>query len=141
MNKPTDAQIKEVLEWCGLEIVDNIWVEDHYEPDGQWYDECGHLYEGDYLYGIPSIDPNNLIKYAVPLVVKKLESRFDEATNRVRGLELLFAKWIKKIREGYSIGDALFWAIYEVFQDAEDKKNQYYRDEALFSDMPVDGDK
>jgi len=70
-----------------------------------------NYYEGDNALGF-------LFKYAVPLVVSKLESKFDDAlTNQIRGLERLFRKWISKIGEGYSPENALFWATWEVIEN------------------------
>ena len=115
--EPTREQIKEFWEWCGfkIELIPYSNGVGHWEhevliiyPDGI---EKYRISTGDY----PDIDLNNLFKYAVPPTIKRLENRFtDETYNRVRGLELLFHKWIDKIAEGYSLEDGLFWAIWEV---------------------------
>ncbi len=98
MDKPTDEQVKEFWEWCGQE---------------RYY--CGKEID---IQHFPRIDLNNLFKYAVPKALDKLETRFDTLTNTIRGLELLFPKWIDNLRKGYSVEDALFWAIYEVMKNS-----------------------
>ena len=110
LNKPTEEQIKELLERCGL----------HYEAPC-WVDENNNLafYGEVYSELLRSIDLNSLFEQAVPVAITKLETRFDEQTNKIRALQLLFAKWIDKIREGYSLKDALFWALYPVLKESE----------------------
>ncbi len=107
--QPTQEQIKEFWEWCGFRSK---------ETTNKYHEPITVLLEPPYfdslIVGEPKIDLSNLFKYAVPLVIKRLESRFDDKTNLGRGLELLFQKWIDKIREDYSLEDALFWAIWEV---------------------------
>ena len=108
IKEPTDEQIKEFWEWCGFwyneKEMGSTWV------GGKWHHRT-HYYDWREL---PPIDLNNLFKYAVPKALDKLETRFDTLTNTVRGLEMLFAKWIQNMSRGYSVEDALFWAIYEV---------------------------
>lgn len=120
MNEPTQEQIKEFWEGCGLHIAEQTWVDDHYEPDGQWYDANGHLYTGDYLYGIPVLDLNNLFRYAVPKLI-----------DRYGGILFVlpqsdFPSWDCKILNtpndeatfGYGKDPALalFWSIRQVLQ-------------------------
>jgi len=57
---------KEFWKRCGLEIHKETWVEDHNEPDGSWYDSEGRPFEGEYDYGWPAINLDNLFRYAVP---------------------------------------------------------------------------
>ena len=90
-NKPTEAQIKEFWEWCGYN-----WV--------------------TYAMGeVPSLDLNNLFKYAVPKITDyTLGKHFPGGC---------YAEVYKdtKYHRGYSIDKdpalALFWAIWGVFHD------------------------
>jgi hypothetical protein len=105
-DKPTEEQIKELWQRCGL-----------YKSGYWWFDPNGkHLIS---TVNAPYININFLFKYAVPIAVVKLESRFGAEVNLIRGLELLFHRWLDNIREGMEINDALFWAIWEVFNDRE----------------------
>jgi len=120
-NKPTDAQIQELWEWCGLHIEEQIWKEDHFEPDGRWYDSEGLLYRGDFQYGIPSIDLNNLFKYAVPKLEKEgrmphlhpygMPNRYWVGFDARCELQEFTAPITP---EKYAL--ALFWAIWEVIK-------------------------
>ena len=92
----TGEQKKEVWEWCGQQ-----------PKNRSEYGRCPYI---DY----PPVNLITLFQYAVPKVLNRLESRFDAETNRIRALELLFPKWIDKIRDGYSFEDALLWVIWEV---------------------------
>lgn len=87
--KPTEEQIKKFWEKCEVSTLYELW---------------------------PPIDLNNLFKWGVPVAIKALENRFDSKTNKIRGLELIFQHWIDKIREGFTIEDALFRALYEVLE-------------------------
>lgn len=100
MKQLTDEQIKELWEWCGLV----------YDKKSEGYTDSN----GRYLQFAPKLDLNNLFKYAVPKALDKLETRFDTLTNTVRGLELLFSKWIHNLTKGYSVEDALFRALWQV---------------------------
>jgi len=107
MDKPTKTQIREFWKPYGFRLISrgkllqsgirsvDVWQ----YPDGT----TGFT---------PGIDLNNLFRWAVPTAIGLLESRFDALTNKIRALELLFQKWLDKIREGYSDEDALFWALY-----------------------------
>ena len=106
MNKPTQEQIKEFWEWCGLKLMrapDGNYHWFQLSADGN-YDIVSPV---DSETDLPCVDLNNLFKYAIPLAIKKAE------TNQPRRLGLLFLWWLDKIREGYSFEDALFWAIWE----------------------------
>jgi len=66
MNKqPTEAQIKELWEWCGL--TRSCSPEDDFYHRGIWNDKDGMRID------TPPIDLNNLFKYAVPKLRKKNE--------------------------------------------------------------------
>ncbi len=105
MNEPTGVQKKEFWERCGVKRQD--------------LSEYGRLPYRAY----PDIDLNNLFEHAVPLAIGRLEESMTVLThtepqaNKIRGIGLLFEKWLNKIREGYSLEDALFWAISEVFNE------------------------
>lgn len=78
------------------------------ESLNKWCNTQGiNYYEGTEALGL-------LFKYAVPLAIKKLESRFNALENQARGLEILSWKWCDKIREGFSLEGALFWVIWGV---------------------------
>ena len=122
MKAPTQEQIKEIWKWCGWHKVKpaniDVWFIsgacDEYwkSPNGDKIARVSNSFNE-----LPPIDLNNLFKYAMPVVLPKLESRFtDPEYNRIRALEILFAKWIEKIKEGYSFEEALFWAIWEVIK-------------------------
>lgn len=65
----------------------------------------------------PATDFNSLFKWAVPVTLEKLESRFDPETNKVRALELLFDQWTDRVQDGYSLEDALFWTIWNILKN------------------------
>lgn len=50
--KPTKEQTKWIREH-GLHPECKIWVDDHYEPDGRWFDASGKPYKGECPFGIP----------------------------------------------------------------------------------------
>lgn len=119
--KPTEEQIKKVWEWCGWRQLAEGKRGFHYERTQKvmnWLapDDVDLVYGHPYL---PRIDLNSLFKWAVPKVIAKLESRFDTKENLIRGLALLFDRWLRKISENYSLEDALFWAIYKVMEAAD----------------------
>lgn len=90
MNKLTQAQTKEFWEGYG--------VEPHpIYPTGV-----------DYL----DIDLGNLFEYAVPKAITILivANGIDE----YEAIEIIFARWLEKFREGYSFSDALFWVLDKV---------------------------
>ncbi len=82
----TDQERTGFWEKCGLEILENSWVEDHYEPDGRWYDSNGHLFVGDFLFGIPAIDLNNLFQIAVPFLKEDNEEWWDILVEWAKGI-------------------------------------------------------
>ena len=127
---PTKEQEQEVWEWCGFEVWEWCGFKEALIGDGHltprrhygWiYPKYANKnsYETKINSRLPRIDLNNLFKYAVPVAIEKLESRFDAVTNLVRGLELLFQAWLANIREGYPLEDALFWAIYKVMKETK----------------------
>ena len=59
-------RIEKLWEWCGFEVRVEIWVEDHYEPDGRLYNPDGEMYDAPTYYGWPYISLSNLFKWAVP---------------------------------------------------------------------------
>ena len=94
--QPTPEQIKEFWEWCGLIKIKRGWK----------------FSNGDVLFDAdPSIDLNNLFKYAVP----KLEAHWI----RFSGLSCTIRVW-EDGREYYKQSEdpalALFWAIWEIIQ-------------------------
>ncbi len=116
--EPTEAQKKEFWEWCGCREVQDLsgmrgaYKETDIAPFPMVF--CWRYPDKTKHPCLPPIDLNNLFKYAVPKAIKKLESRFDSMTNKARGLEILFAKWLENIKKEMDDADALFWAIYKV---------------------------
>lgn len=86
--KPTDEQIKEFWEWCGLKVIqsaDGYLMVKNAKGHTSWLD----------------VDLNNLFKYAVPKVGKNHMG--------------LFAFWIRQaVVEDKDPALALFWALWEV---------------------------
>ena len=109
MNKPTEAQIKEFWEWCGLTKIKRGWK----FPDGDALIDCGN----------PPIDLNNLFKYAVP---KLKENGFMVSLNL---LGSIIGDWSCRLHKGFFPNEtfaekensdpalALFWAIWEVIHN------------------------
>ena len=106
--KPTEEQIKEFWEWCGL----------NEQPSGSWYTESG---EYVYMQIIP-IDLNNLFKYAEFKAV--LDSSLKLKIDIDAARRLLFEHWLDNMEKGI-IGvyvdraTALFWAIWSGSHQAE----------------------
>lgn len=97
--KPTDSEVKEFWESCGLRT--------EYEDEVQyWYDPDGTLIGKGFWEWSPPIDLNNLFRYATPL----LDEFLDIDTEIIPLLE----KWIKaSYLEDKDPAPALFWAIKE----------------------------
>ncbi len=98
MNEPTEAQIKEFWEWCGLIKIKRGWK----FPNGDALIDCGN----------PPIDLNNLFRYAVPKLDKyRLEVDWSK-------IERHFAYAEIGEKSGTVWNDdpalALFWAIWAV---------------------------
>ena len=100
MNKPTEEQIKEFWEWCGLQPP-KCDIPNHMVVPPFWH--CRPV----------ELDLNNLFKYAVPKAVDIICSK--NKLNRWNGYEGLFSFWMWQIRnpdsDDYAL--ALFWAIKE----------------------------
>ena len=76
--EPTEAQIKEFWEWCGFTI------------SGDW----AYL-NSPYRRGIPSVDLNNLFKYAVPKAIDKIMAGQECSSDLAYAI--LFKKWLQKL--------------------------------------------
>ncbi len=121
--QPTQEQRKEFWEWCRLVHINNpiteIEVANSCEaaimdkPVNGWYLPDYDKGESKLisLKETPSIDLNNLFKYAVPIAYIKL---FTEGQGVREAYKRLFNSWLEKFFEGYSFEDALFWALKEV---------------------------
>ncbi len=68
MKQPTQGQIKEFWEWCGVKYKPDHDVFRVTLPDGESYN-FGHNWVMDEIE--PPIDLNNLFKYAVPFLLEK----------------------------------------------------------------------
>ena len=116
MNEPTEAQIKEFWEKCGLYYKDYSVLEAANSceamcmdrPISGWYDSKGKLVS---FKTVPVVDFNNLFKYAefkaVVDIGVNLKISIDKARKR------LFECWLENIKKVMSRPNALFWAIKE----------------------------
>jgi len=102
MNKTTQEQMKEFWEWCGVEA--KLYVHDTYGEFG------GRVTGVRY----PSIDLNNLFRYAVPRALEALQ-RLGATVPIIE----LFTRWYDKLCAGFSYGDGLFWAIQGVIKEVK----------------------
>ncbi len=117
LTEPTKAQIKEFLEQCGFKFTP------HLSSKGNTYktteimgypDGFRHIvYKGE----SPPIDLNNLFKWAVPLALIKIGTVMFENMSVERARGVLFRLWLRKLDEGMSDEDALFWTIWEVIHN------------------------
>ncbi len=100
--KPTYEQVKEFWEWCGWNYTPTYKRKSLLE----WGWQSPSVTDGEYQDYLPSIDLNNLFKYAVP----KLKSK------------AFLVLWMMRLIEDWAEGKepnpalALFWAIYEVMK-------------------------
>ena len=117
--KPTDEQIKEFWEWCGWEIYSNEECQ-YYSRFGRGKDPDGRI-----IFESPTIDLNNLFKYAVPKVYKQYANSIE--IKILPPLTSCPEFWVVDIttqHKGLSSTNnnendpalALFWAIKEVMK-------------------------
>jgi hypothetical protein len=139
--QPTEAQIKEFWEWCGLGCVHD-WQRDNYTPAwGHDCTKCGKQFRSSQwsrtnppvigeLSDYPPIDLNNLFKYAVPKLEipnYRLEHinfypNWNEIDNYLCDLTFSqrepdnYSPYSCEVRtsQGGTPALALFWAIWEV---------------------------
>jgi len=119
VEKPTQEQIREFWEWCGFERA-------RFEPTvkgvSKYQYEVGYWVYPDNITDkmiwsqeLPSIDLNNLFKYAVPKLDKEL------------ALTIL-RSWVFNILTTKPAKDnpalALFWPIYKVMKGGEIREEQ-----------------
>ena len=103
MTEPTQEQIGQLWKWCGL-----IWGR-----GGGWFDRENKEYLGDNLLA----DLNNLFKYAVPVVIKKLRKNCNidgGFWTESRAIHYLFQAWEIEYKEHKDFKDALFWVVRKV---------------------------
>ena len=119
-DKPTDAQVKEFWEWCGLKV---IWVEGSFAIKEHW--EIYNSYEEVVWDGYKledSIDLNNLWEYAVPKALGILAKR-----GYIPPIMKLFQLWYdglvsltgdsSNVEQGAL---ALFWVLDKIKEDSND---------------------
>jgi len=101
MTEPTKAQEKEFWERCGF----------------KWWDtaEAWCFGKDEVSRELPPIDLNNLFKYAVPKLWKKL-NRDGEAYK----FDRIWKAIIRALLDGEDISDAVFWVIWEVINDRKE---------------------
>ena len=100
MNEPTDGEVKEFWELCGLSKRGGYWWQ---SPDGKHHLTANNP---------PPINLNSLFKYAVPKLGYWLISA--ERYSRVGAVAQYEGKTATFFNEDPAI--ALFWAIYEVLK-------------------------
>ena len=105
MKEPTEAQIKEFWEWCG-QLTDCYWCkgtgEMFYTTMPEKTYPCPSCNSKGHHY--PSVDLNNLFKYATDRVKEKIgEKEYFK----------LLVRWCMKVAMGEDPALALFWAIKE----------------------------
>jgi len=116
--KPTEEQIRELWEWCGLRYEQPYWLNDDC-PEGT----CA-FYGEYYRELLGTITLNNLFKWAVPKLTKKgfhIETR--TYSGEVKGIQGK-CSWVaiqKELEEpiwftSAELEDALFWAIYRIME-------------------------
>lgn len=125
--QPIEAQIKELWAWCGLCSHDWDFLSSYSPPDPDNYSKCkkcGLIIEGHNYrqYQLPSLDLNNLFKYAVP----KLLPKHDFSIYWVLDVDSPDGAWSVSMANtpGPNIrlrhqdpALALFWAIWKVIKE------------------------
>ena len=105
MKQPTQAQIKVLWKWCGLK-------------EGT----CGWLYDPDNrpdLPIFPSIDLNNLFKYAVPKAIDIIMAEQECSSNVAYAI--LFKKWEQELELDIPNHEGtLFWVLDKVREVSND---------------------
>jgi len=101
MNEPTQGQIKEFWEWCGLS--QNHWTQ-------QWFIDQNTKADPQ-----PILDLNNLFKYAVPFLLAGDRYSIKIYTHKGNNEVTILAHYMED--KGSYAGSpdlalALFWAIY-----------------------------
>lgn len=107
MTQPTKEQVKELWERCGGVLV-----------GANYNDGCpAHfvMLDGKWIMPPETIDLNNLFKYAVPKLWKKL-NRDGEAYK----FDRIWKAIIRALLDGEDISDAVFWVIWEVINDRKE---------------------
>ncbi len=113
MNQPTSEQVRWFWEKCGFQFIE-VLVAKVSDTGTRGYWLCPD--DSSRLEILPSVDLNNLFKYAVP--------RLDKPISLYKMTRVEF--WTAKVGASIQIRDnnpalALFWAIWEVIQ--REKKN------------------
>lgn len=125
MEKPTEAQIKAFWEWCGFKQLEWAKTGWHYEATKKVMNWTHPLLEYGSIDFLPRIDPNSLIRYAVP----KLQDMgraidilcFEHKGFRVQTFDLfspITEPGLVPITEAKDddFALALFWAIWSVIK-------------------------
>ena len=107
-SQPSESEIKEIWEWCGLTTKSDNELTYWYRPDGS-------LIGYGYNNWCPEPDLNNLFRYAVPVFIKKIMAE-QECSSDV-AYAILFKKWLQKLELDIPNHEGtLFWAIWEVIK-------------------------
>jgi len=105
MFEPTGSQIREFWEWCGLKRGKKGVNKDYYKNPNDKY------------YVIPAweldIDLKNLFLYAVPKIREKNEIQITLPPGKPRAIVKIGHN---NPHDMESLGDALYWAIWEVIK-------------------------
>ena len=111
MNEPSDKQVKEFWEWCGV----------GYE---YWLNEIRKIcpsVDGIDCWEPPNIDLDNLVRFAVPKVEKTRELTVN--LHRIHGgyygclIETHFGEVSHHVADSKDPALALFWALWQVMQE------------------------
>lgn len=107
--KPTEEQRIKFWEWCGF-------TTKPFAPQYATPEEPDPVYvfdpEGNSVSNFPPIDLNNLFKYAVPFLIKKLGNISTLRLLLIWAFDVVFPR----DSELKDPALALFWAIYEVIK-------------------------
>jgi len=106
--KPTEAQVRELWELCGLRYEYHVIVFGSASKSSGWY------FGDRYIGKLPTMDSNNLIRYAVPKLFDEL-SKLGESYKFDRIWEAIK----RALLDGTSIEDSVFWAIYPVLKEVK----------------------
>ena len=113
IQEPTQEQVKEFWKWCGFKLERIPHDTPFYvlnKPDGEQYNIWIGSYRGDKLEVeelYPSIDLNNLFRWAVPSLKDTCEEWWS-----------VMVEWAKDITGNYQKDTlALFWALWQVKED------------------------
>lgn len=124
MTKPTEEQITKFWEWCGFKYVRVDTIPWHKKPEDYqtniWYANNHWVYpDGSRNKDCPSIDLNNIFKWAVPKLERNnlynyIHFGFDKSCPEITTVQLTFQDKLLGVGDSKDPALALFWAIWRV---------------------------